>query len=201
MTLRQECVFAAVESLDGDDAGLELWASATWMRFGCTGGLWRSCQFSSERKVAFWETQMNLHSSTELHDTAVEELFWVELSAMLADHRTDCALAFLAILTTQLRLIVHNRYSSPTDVFRCISLHGYEPKGIKGPWKHCSKVCLWRIIRNKQEVSSDSEPAQPGALVIWPVSHTTPRTSPKRWRRFLINNDEREDLTVVPWAA
>lgn len=54
------------------------------------------------------------------------------------------------------------------------------------------------MIRNVQRFFSDSDSAQPEALVLGRVSDRTPHSTRKRGRRFLTHKVEKNDVTISP---
>lgn len=78
--------------------------------------------------------------------------------------------------------------------FIYMRLHRYEPRDRIEAWKVWLEIRQRRIIRNVQNLFSDSDFAEPGKLVVRNGADPTPRTTWKHGRRFLNDISEGKDI-------
>lgn len=81
--------------------------------------------------------------------------------------------------------------------FSCICLQNFDPKDTKQALKTCSEGFQCRFIQNAQSFFSDSYPVQLDVQVIENAADSVPYTTRRRRRRYLRDDTEDEDVSVL----
>lgn len=133
----------------------------------------------------FVETVKNPDRFHETTSYSIANMVLRKLRALFVDHSKNSALEIVKFLKTS---ISHTGTTTiiPWQVrFSCLLLHSYDENDKKRAWKARSEGGQRRIIRTVPTVFSESDPAQPKALLIKKGTNPTLSTTRKENRRCL----------------